>query len=242
MTTEEFQRNKGILHLLLWKIAYKINNYGKIILGRTRWLKILLNLHWQLKRILFEESGKQFGLEFQESALATSSSLLLKYIKHGYRILDLGCGSGHWSNKAGLLGGEVTGVDSSASLLSQARNQYPGITFINQDIFSYIESSPNFDLVLLIHVLEHLESPSELLKKLLNKTRMILIEVPDMAADPLNWSRKQLKLPYYSDLDHLREYDLGSLINLIESSGWTVLESIIRGSSISVIVIYNPKN
>ena len=49
-------------------------------------------------------------------------------------VLDLGCGTGTLTNELVSLGYDAFGVDSSAEMLSLAKEKYPDILFINQDM------------------------------------------------------------------------------------------------------------
>jgi trans-aconitate methyltransferase len=51
----------------------------------------------------------------------------------GERILDLGCGTGHLTAKIAESGAEVIGVDSSPSMIGQARQNYPRLKFVLAD-------------------------------------------------------------------------------------------------------------
>ncbi len=51
----------------------------------------------------------------------------------GERILDLGCGTGHLSAKIAERGAEVIGLDGSASMIAQARQNYPKLKFTLAD-------------------------------------------------------------------------------------------------------------
>lgn len=53
--------------------------------------------------------------------------------KAGERILDLGCGPGQLTDKIAASGAEVVGVDSSPSMIGQARQNFPKIRFMLQD-------------------------------------------------------------------------------------------------------------
>jgi trans-aconitate methyltransferase len=47
----------------------------------------------------------------------------------GERILDLGCGTGHLTQKIASYGSIVTGIDSAASMIEQSRHNYPELDF-----------------------------------------------------------------------------------------------------------------
>ncbi len=48
-------------------------------------------------------------------------------------ILDLGCGTGELTHQISLSGAEVAGIDSAKELVEKARQQYPQLTFRQQD-------------------------------------------------------------------------------------------------------------
>ena len=49
--------------------------------------------------------------------------------KPGERILDLGCGTGHLAAQMAAAGAEVWGLDSSPSMIDQARRRHPDLRF-----------------------------------------------------------------------------------------------------------------
>jgi trans-aconitate methyltransferase len=49
--------------------------------------------------------------------------------KEGEHILDLGCGTGHLTEKIAASGAKVVGVDKSADMIRQACESYPGLRF-----------------------------------------------------------------------------------------------------------------
>lgn len=53
--------------------------------------------------------------------------------KPGERILDLGCGPGQLTAKIAERGAEVVGLDASAEMIGQARQNYPQLQFVLQD-------------------------------------------------------------------------------------------------------------
>lgn len=64
----------------------------------------------------------------------------------GERILDVGCGTGELTAKISRRSGHVIGLDPSGDMLAEAREEYPGITFIEADIRRYEVDEP-FDAI-----------------------------------------------------------------------------------------------
>ena len=56
---------------------------------------------------------------------AADSLLELLDARPGERILDLGCGTGHLTERIASAGAEVTGLDHSQTMLEQARTTFP---------------------------------------------------------------------------------------------------------------------
>lgn len=51
----------------------------------------------------------------------------------GERILDLGCGTGHLTAQIAARGADAVGLDASASMVAQARQNYPQLKFVLGD-------------------------------------------------------------------------------------------------------------
>lgn len=66
--------------------------------------------------------------------------------KPGERILDLGCGTGQLTAKIAEAGATVVGMDSSPSMVAQARQNYPKMKFVLDDARSFVSEEP-FDAV-----------------------------------------------------------------------------------------------
>jgi trans-aconitate 2-methyltransferase len=64
----------------------------------------------------------------------------------GERILDLGCGTGHLTNKIAASGATVVGIDISSDMIGQARTHYPDLRFEMADAVSFHFDEP-FDAV-----------------------------------------------------------------------------------------------
>ena len=66
--------------------------------------------------------------------------------KSDERILDLGCGTGHLTAQIAARGASVTGLDSSVSMIAQARQNFPKLKFVLADARSFHFDQP-FDAV-----------------------------------------------------------------------------------------------
>lgn len=64
----------------------------------------------------------------------------------GERILDLGCGTGHLTQQMAERGAMAVGIDSSAEMIAQARQNYPKLRFELADAAGYRAGEP-FDAV-----------------------------------------------------------------------------------------------
>jgi trans-aconitate methyltransferase len=64
----------------------------------------------------------------------------------GERILDVGCGTGQLTAEIAKQGAQVVGLDSSVTMIGQARQNYPGLTFALGDATNFHFEEP-FDAV-----------------------------------------------------------------------------------------------
>ena len=71
--------------------------------------------------------------------------IINKYIKNPSSILDLGCGTGNYSNLMTKLGLEVVGVDRSAHMLLIAKKKYQ-----NNSKLKFFKSNISFKVMLSI--------------------------------------------------------------------------------------------
>ena len=80
----------------------------------------------------------------------------------GERILDLGCGTGHLTAQIAARGATVIGLDSSASMVAQARQNYPKILFVLGDAREF-RFDELFDAVFSNAVLHWINEPARVI-------------------------------------------------------------------------------
>jgi ubiquinone/menaquinone biosynthesis C-methylase UbiE len=99
-------------------------------------------------------------------------------LERGHRVLDVGCGSGHftqWFAEVVGPGGYVTGLDASQVLLDEARRRARGLglplEYMRGDAHRLPFPDGTFDRCYASLVLEHLEDPARALAELVRVTR-----------------------------------------------------------------------
>lgn len=192
-------------------------------------LKKLMPLSKRGKVILFLDLAWIFQ-RFAEESVATDyrsgkypslrNAFLLDRIRPTDRILDLGCGSGELTATIAELVGHVCGIDHDVSCIAAARKTYPNIDFQATDAREFLPHAPRFNVLVLSHVLEHLDNPGAFLAEVSPQFDRIYIEVPDFDTATLNHVRAQLDNPLtYTDNDHVIEFDRDELLALVRGIG-----------------------
>ncbi|MEM4385298.1 MAG: class I SAM-dependent methyltransferase [Candidatus Anstonellales archaeon] len=137
-------------------------------------------------------------------------------------ILDLGCGDGHYHQY--LYCKDIIGIDISGR----------GDNIVNHDItmFPY-PVDRSFDMIMLLDILEHVFDPIKVLEGIRQYcNKYILVSVPNKNCiddiiynrdisifDPSNMSDFDGRWCY----DHIRFFNLKSIRNLIEHTGYSIL-------------------
>lgn len=134
------------------------------------------------------------------------------------RVLDLGCGSGRVLARLEAAGFEAAGVDGHPEPLSIAARRAPRATIVHADVRDLPFAAHQFDAVLLLDVLEHVE-PGPLLREIARVVRPgggLLVTVP---ARPGLWSRMD------EQAGHRCRYTIGQLTEELDATGWTLQRS-----------------
>ena len=222
--------------LFKWKIAYLLKRILVRLLGIQLTTQVLLDISWISSRLAFETSGQLFGDDFRNHALGLNRDSLLALISETDTVLDVGCGTGRWSEIISKKAKKVVGIDYDPTNIATAIGRNCDVEFILVDINHGIEHLGKFNVALLTHLLEHIDNPRSLLMSLRENCESLIIEVPDRESNALNWARIKLGLDYYTDADHVREYSVSELKEDLDKAGWHIIKYHCTGGSILAIV------
>jgi glycosyltransferase involved in cell wall biosynthesis len=180
-----------------------------------------------------EEAWKRFPYEVKKGDPFSSQSIAVEYAaKHPVkrRLLEIGPGSGAITEQFVKLGYEVTVVEANPLFAGMAGRYAARV--LNQDI-EVVEwnSLPDFDVVVLADILEHLRDPLNTLQKCVDHLApggRVVITLPNAA----HWSvRLELLLGRFNyrprgifDQSHLRFFTRGSAEAMIRAAGLRIME------------------
>lgn len=122
--------------------------------------------------------------------------------KNGARLLDVGCGTGHWARFFSDLGFRVTGIDCSPAMVHVASaKEIPNASFEVADAHVLPLGDHSFDVAAAITTLEFGHSPTVVVREMVRCTRrpggVVLLGVLNPLCD-LNRIRKATGKPPYS--------------------------------------------
>jgi len=116
---------------------------------------------------VYSKGEQKHFTSFVLKGTATSEvkEIIKENVWKGKKVLDVGCGTGFFSNSIAKLGANVTGIDfsQSAILIAKKMHSHPNLEFRQLDVSNINEK---FDVIVSIGTLEHMDEPLEILKKM----------------------------------------------------------------------------
>jgi SAM-dependent methyltransferase len=106
--------------------------------------------------------NRHWGNTFLPVVLPILDNLVLSKLPKNARILDLCCGTGQMTRQLTTLGYRVTGIDGSSEMLGYARENAPGVEFLQADARSFKTPHKYHAVVSVFDSLNHIMSTSEL--------------------------------------------------------------------------------
>lgn len=155
------------------------------------------------------------------------ADIVCEVAKSPGRILDIGCGEGEFLCSFANRGWQTVGVEPGKEYAEKARSR--GIEVIEESLTDdLVKHLGKFDAVLLIHVLEHVPYPEDMLgmiSDLLKPGGLFLCEVPN-DFNPLQEVAVTVQglRPWWIALpDHLNYFSISTLASFIASHGFEIL-------------------
>lgn len=137
----------------------------------------------------------------------------------GKKILDIGCARGEFLNTLPS-SFEKYGVEINNDGYSFVKKHYPHITVYDRKIDSKkFDTNQSFDIIVMWHVLEHIDNPNTFLKalnKLLSKDGVLILEIPNR--DSLGFNLAKDKWFHLDTPRHLFHYNYECLRELLKKN------------------------
>jgi SAM-dependent methyltransferase len=108
-----------------------------------------------------------------------SCGYLLPHLRADQSLLDVGCGPGNITADLATRVGTALGIDPAASVIEEARRDYPGVRFEVADLF---ELEGRWDVVHAHQVLQHLEDPVGALRRMGELGSLVAVRDSDYPA------------------------------------------------------------
>lgn len=134
---------------------------------------------------------EQYGLAYDTGEERVKAShyrrllrVLSRFVPQRGKLLDVGCGEGHFMRIAETAGWRAYGVDVSQTFVKQAQQRVRGTVWLGELQEQHLPSH-EFDAVSLYALLEHVPEPGMLLreaKRILKPTGILYFKVPNDAA------------------------------------------------------------
>lgn len=149
-------------------------------------------------------------------------------IQTSEEIIDLGCGSGIFTNLFYTLGyHKISGFDLCNSLIELAQNNYPSIKFVNADIEKLPLESSSVDIVVFSAVLHHFPDLTYALKEAYRvlKPGGRFVAFDPNRQNPFMWLYRDKNSPFYSSCgvtENERPIIASELVNVGKACGFNI--------------------
>jgi SAM-dependent methyltransferase len=215
----ERAKRRNLLASILYRLKY-------LPISRKRRLGLFLDLEWIFDRLAHEESYELLGEDHPMRVQGIEH--ILGLVDRSHSVLDIGCSRGEITKKIAEKARVVVGVDHSAEKIGYAKQfENEKLSFYHGDAEAFLDSDGrSFEVLVLSHVLEHLDDPARFLARFVPRFKYVYVEVPDFDKSIASRIRKDLGLSLiYTDDDHVREFDREELLNLVDQSGLDILSA-----------------
>jgi 2-polyprenyl-3-methyl-5-hydroxy-6-metoxy-1,4-benzoquinol methylase len=146
---------------------------------------------------------------------------LLPFLKRETYLLEVGCGSGAFLGAVRAYVAEVHGVEPDAASRAWIEGRM-GMR-VSADVADVLREGKSFDLVVLVHVLEHVPNPVRFLRglrQLLQPDGSLLVEVPNVSDMLVAVYQIPAYLGFYYQKAHLYYFSKDTLAMALSQAGF----------------------
>lgn len=176
--------------------------------------------------------------------IATPLDVEYRYLprrsKQFQKLLDVGCGGGHWLLRAQQAGWNALGADPDPT--AAAKGTDLGLTIRQGGAEAWLDEAGTFDVVASNHSLEHVHDPLQMLRNIFELLRpggQLFVETPNI--DSLG---HQLHGRHWLGLDpprHLILFNSSSLKRALADTGFTAIRQHRRPGLFSALAVYSAR-
>jgi len=171
-------------------------------------------------RIALGEAGCSYGSSVGRDEKDINTLRSKGLLRDGASVLDAGCYDGRLLARFPPTMRRI-GVDIDRPAIERGKENFPNIDFICGD-FETFQTSVKPDVIIMLHVLEHLSQPVLVLKNLRANSHpdtVLVVEVPLLEFGLTN------DVNGYFTVQHLTHFSKQSFVNCLHAAGWEVKDS-----------------
>ena len=185
----------------------------------------------ELKRFMEGGEEKRSELEWLSSTLWLDVHKILSEhlsFNHELRLLDFGCGPGHFLSFMKEQGWYVVGIEPSIDATQMASQEFDVKIYESLEKCLQVENEP-FNAIVCLNVLEHVRNPVEVIenfKKIMFKNGILVIRLPNDFSELQECAQKNLKSePWWvAPPDHINYFNFSSLTKLLNKLGYETID------------------
>jgi SAM-dependent methyltransferase len=147
---------------------------------------------------------------------------VVAHIKEGDRVLDIGCAEGYLTRLIAKKAKRVVALEIDRryiDAIDKSEECFRNVEFIVGDAFE-MDFREKFDVIVLVHTIEHMAKSDRLLKRLSAIAKKIIIETPDPESDWISKLLEDLGIVELGDEKHVELFSHDSLKERLERNGW----------------------
>jgi hypothetical protein len=213
----------------LLSLIYRLTRL-RLLSSKNR-LRLFANLEWIFNRLAHEESFTFYDNKNHPVRVGTVN-FLNPFLKTDYNVFDLGTNQGDLAVLIAPFVKSITGIDYQEKhiLIAQKKHLTLNAKFIHMEAHEFLKNNiDKYDVLILSHILEHLDNPKSFLDNIKVFFEYIYVEVPDFESTNHNKYRVDCGSSLvYSDTDHIYEFDRKDIKDLLDCLNIKVISSEFR--------------